>query len=74
MPEGYFNPCFEILAGLMSIQYCRLTTRSSSSENHDQFVDKNNLERTVRAQLNICLKSLVDVIGVIGQSAIFNWL
>lgn len=47
MPETYFNPCFEILAGLMSLKYYRLPSRSLSLEVHDQYVDKKDVERVV---------------------------
>lgn len=52
MPETYFNPCFEILAGLMSLNYCRIQGRSLSADIHDQFVEMKDVERAVRQRLN----------------------
>jgi hypothetical protein len=39
MPDTYNNPCFEILAGLGSLRYICIPSRSVSPITHDQYVD-----------------------------------
>lgn len=52
MPETYFNPCFEILAGIMSLEYRCVPSRSLPAKDNDQFVDTSSVEQAVRLFLN----------------------
>jgi hypothetical protein len=51
MPETYENPCFEILAGFLSLRYVRIPSRSVSPANHDQYVEAANVEAAIEAML-----------------------
>lgn len=51
MPETYNNPCFEILAGLRSLRYFRIASRSASPVTHDQYVNIADIEATLKKVL-----------------------
>ena len=51
MPDTYNNSCFELLAGIRSLQYVRVPSHSASSVTYDQYVNVSNVESIVEKLL-----------------------